>query len=138
MKSTSYGSVLGALVKILNDKISTSFKININRHNNLEISTFIFLKARLPFVQSEVYCTLYICSGVAKGYRGEDQALEMDRIVGESFWNGYDGEKLAKWQANKKQTNKQTKMFQISGSLNCFAFMLKIQLLIKYLPWEVK
>jgi hypothetical protein len=31
----------------------------------------------------------------------------MDRIVGESFWSGYDGEQLAKWQANKKQTNKQ-------------------------------
>ena len=138
MKSTSYGSVLGALVKILNDKISTSFKININRHNNLEISTFIFLKARLPFVQSEVYCTLYICSGVANGYRGEDQALEMDQIVGESFWSGYDGEKLAKWQANKTETSKQTKILQISGNLKCFAFMLKIQLLIKYLPWEVK
>ena len=96
MISTSYGGVLGALVKILNDKISTSFKININRHNNLEISTFIFLKARLPFVQPDVFCTLYICSAVAKGYRGEDQALEMDRIVGESFWNGNDGEKLAK------------------------------------------
>ena len=81
IKSTSYGSVLGALVNILNDKISTSFKININRHNNIEISTFIFLKARLPFVQSEVFCTLYICSGVAKGYRGEDKALEMDRKV---------------------------------------------------------
>jgi hypothetical protein len=96
MKSTSYGSVLGALVKILNDKISTSFEININRHNNLEISTFIILKARLPFVQSEVFCTLCICSGVAKGYRGDDQALEMDRIVGERFWSGYDGENLAK------------------------------------------
>jgi hypothetical protein len=32
----------------------------------------------------------------------------MDRIVGERFWSGYDGENLAKWQVNKKQTNKQT------------------------------
>jgi hypothetical protein len=35
--------------------------------------------------QSDVFCTIYICSGVAKGYRGEDQALEMDQKVGEAF-----------------------------------------------------
>jgi len=35
-----------------------------------------------PFFQSDVFCTLCICSGVTKGYRGEDKALEMDRKVG--------------------------------------------------------
>jgi hypothetical protein len=35
-----------------------------------------------PFFQSDVFCTLYICSGVTKGYRGEDKALEMDWKVG--------------------------------------------------------
>jgi hypothetical protein len=37
-------------------------------------------------------------------------------------------------QIKNKQTNKQTKMLQISGNLLCYAFMLEIQLLIKYLP----
>ena len=48
----------------------------------LKFRHFEFLKARLPFVQSDVCCTLYICSAVAKGYRGEDQALEINRKVG--------------------------------------------------------
>jgi hypothetical protein len=46
--------------------------------------------------QSDVYCTLYICSGVGKDYRGEDQVLEIDRKVGEHFWSVLGGEKLAK------------------------------------------
>jgi hypothetical protein len=48
---------------------------------------------------------------VAKGYRGEDQALKMDRKVGESFWSAQKEGKLAKLtskQTNKKTTNKQT------------------------------
>jgi len=44
--------------------------------------------ARLQFVQSDVFCALIsICSGVAKGYRCEDQALEMNQKVGGgAFW----------------------------------------------------
>ena len=49
------------------------------------MSTFyISLIARLLFVQSDVFCALCICSGVAKGYRCEDQALEKNRKV----WGG--------------------------------------------------
>ena len=39
-------------------------------------------KVRLQFFQSDVYWILYICSGVVKGHRGEDEALDMDRKVG--------------------------------------------------------
>jgi hypothetical protein len=47
----------------------------------LKCRLFISLIARLLFVQSDVFCALCICSGVAKGYRCEDQALEMNRKV---------------------------------------------------------
>ena len=42
-----------------------------------------------PFFQFHVFCTLCICicSGVTKGYRGEDKALEMDWKV----WGGGGG-----------------------------------------------
>jgi hypothetical protein len=73
------------------------------------------IKVWLPFVQSDVYCTLYICSGVGKDYRGEDQVLEIDRKVGEHFWSVLEGEKLAKLTRKIKykktiqnKTNKQT------------------------------
>ena len=36
----------------------------------------------MQFVQSDVFCALCICSGVAKGYICEDQALEFNRKVG--------------------------------------------------------
>ena len=48
----------------------------------LKCRLFISLIARLLFVQSDVFCALCICSGVANGYRCEDQALEMNRKVG--------------------------------------------------------
>jgi len=57
----------------------------------LKFQLFKSQKARLTFVQSDVSCTLYICIGVAKGYRGEDQALEMDRKVGDMSWSGHEG-----------------------------------------------
>ena len=53
-----------------------------NQYYNLEMSLFISLIDRLLFVQSDVFCALCICSGVAKGYGCEDQALEMNRKVG--------------------------------------------------------
>jgi hypothetical protein len=52
-----------------------------NQHYNLEISTFKSLIARLLFVQSDVFCALCICRGVAKDNKCEDQALEMNRKV---------------------------------------------------------
>ena len=52
-----------------------------NQYYNLEMSLFISLIARLLFVQSDVFCALCICSGVAKGYRCEDHALEINRKV---------------------------------------------------------
>jgi hypothetical protein len=39
-------------------------------------------------------------SDVVKGYRVEDQALEMDQKVGDSFWNAQEG--------GEKRTNKKT------------------------------
>ena len=73
------------------------------------------------FVIVYVYCSLCRCSDVAKGYRVEDQALEMDRKVGDSFWSTQEG--------GEKQTNK--KGFKPLANLTCFALLLKIQLLIK-------
>jgi hypothetical protein len=43
-----------------------------------------------------------MCSGVAKGYRIEDQALEMDRKVGDSFWSAREG---GEKQTKKKASN---------------------------------
>ena len=72
-----------------------------------EIQQFAFIYKINPILSSKrfndfaivyVYCVLCICSDVAKGYRVEDQALEMDRKVGDSFWSTQEGEK-----------NKQTK-----------------------------
>ena len=64
-------------------------KKNLNIFNNKKINIIILkfrlfksLIARLLFVQSDVFCALCICSGVAKGYGCEDQALEMNRKVG--------------------------------------------------------
>jgi hypothetical protein len=54
----------------------------INKKINIIILKFRLFKsliARLLFVQSDVFCALCICSGVAKGYGCEDQALEMNR-----------------------------------------------------------
>ena len=52
------------------------------------------------FVQSDVFCALCICSGVAKGYGCQDQALEMNRKVvggrGGVIWSWHEGWKLAK------------------------------------------
>jgi hypothetical protein len=55
-----------------------------NKKNNIIILKYRLFKyiARLLFVQSDVSCALCICSGVAKGYRCEVQALEMNRKVG--------------------------------------------------------
>ena len=57
------------------------------------------LITRLPFVQSDVFCALCICNGVAKSYRCEDQALEINRKVcggGGSFGVDMRGESLQK------------------------------------------
>jgi hypothetical protein len=67
------------------------------------------------------YCALCICSDVANGYRVEDQALEMDRKVGDNFWSAQE--------EGEKQTNK--KGFKPLCNLTFFTLMLKIQLLIK-------
>ena len=67
------------------------------------------------------YCALCICSDVANGYRVEDQALEMDRKVGDNFWSAQE--------EGEKQKNK--KGFKPLGNLTFFTLMLKIQLLIK-------
>ena len=61
-------------------------KINIKI---LKYRLFKSLIARLLFVQSDVFCALCICSGVAKGYRCEDQALERNRKV--CGWGGGGG-----------------------------------------------
>jgi hypothetical protein len=53
-----------------------------NKINIIILKLFKSLIARLLFVQSDVFCALCICSGVAKGYGCEDQALEMNRKVG--------------------------------------------------------
>ena len=50
-----------------------------------------------------------MCSGVAKGYRVEDQALEMDRKVGDSFWSAREG--------GEKQTNKNIFCFNAENSV---------------------
>ena len=95
-----------------------------------EIQQFAFIYKINPILSSKrfndfaivyVYCVLCICSDVAKGCRVEDQALEMDRKEGDSFWSAQEG--------GEKQTNK--KGFKPLGILTCFALMLKIQLLIK-------
>jgi hypothetical protein len=69
-------------IKKLKVKISTflnktKFDIVI-----LKFSLFQSLKVRLPFLQSDIFRTLNICSGVTNGYRGDGQALEMGRKVG--------------------------------------------------------
>jgi len=91
MKSTRYGGILGTLIKNVK---SQSFDFFLNKKKIdiiiLKFRLFKSLKARLPFVQSDVFCTLYICSAVAKGYRGEDQALAMNRKVGEGEAFGVD------------------------------------------------
>ena len=77
------------------------------------------------------YCALCICSDVANGYRVEDQALEMDRKVGDNFWSAQE--------EGEKQTNK--KGFKPLCNLTFFTLMLKIQLLIKKIkkmPYKVK
>jgi hypothetical protein len=48
----------------------------------LKFSLFQSLKVRLPFLQSDIFCTLNIYSGVTNGYRGDGLALEMSRKVG--------------------------------------------------------
>jgi hypothetical protein len=94
---------------------NTTICFHIKKNPNLSSKGFN------DFVIVYVYCSLCRCSDVAKGYRVEDQALEMDRKVGDSFWSTQEG--------GEKQTNK--KGFTPLGNLTCFALMLKIQLLIK-------
>ena len=77
MKSTSYGIVLGTFMK----KLSQSFDIFVQIKKKIDILNFQIFDAFLP-----IRCFLYIMiySGVTKGYRGEDKALEMNRkMVGE-------------------------------------------------------
>lgn len=76
----------------------------------LEIWIFKSLKVRRTVVQTDVVCTIYICSGVAKGYSGKGQALEMNRIVGETFEVDCKGGRLAKVTA-KKQNKKQKQRY---------------------------
>jgi hypothetical protein len=59
-----------------------------------EIQQFVFIYKINPNLSSKRfndfvivydYCALCICSDVAKGYRVEVQALEMNRKVGDNF-----------------------------------------------------
>jgi hypothetical protein len=89
----SYGIVLGTVIKKLKVKISTflnktKFDIVI-----LKFSLFQSLKVRLPFLQSDIFRTLNICSSVTNGYRGDGQALEMGRKVG---WGAFGVNRKAK------------------------------------------
>jgi hypothetical protein len=81
-------------------------KKNLNIFNKKKINIIILkyrlfksVIARLLFVQSDIFCALCICSGVAKGYRCKDQALERNRKVcvwGGSFGVDTRGESLQK------------------------------------------
>jgi len=96
-------------MKILKVKISIFFvQIKKIRH-------FRSPKIWPPFFQSDVFCTLCIYSGITKGYRGGDKALEMDRKGGGSFGVHRKREAWETDKQNKKQIkNKQSKMLQIS------------------------
>ena len=81
-----------------------------------EIQQFVFIYKINPNLSSKRfndfvivydYCALCICSDVTKGYRVEDQALETDRKVANSFWSAQEG--------GEKQTNK--KGFKHLGNL---------------------
>ena len=74
------------------------------------------------FFQSDVYCTLYICIVVAKGYRGENQALKN----GSESWGKLlecteRGEACKTDKQTNKQTNTQTGLKPL-GSLTFFCF----------------
>ena len=97
MISTSYGSVLGTFVK-KNKSQSFDFFVQIKQFRHFK-SPNIWL----PFFQSDVFCTLCISSGVTKGYKGEDKALEMDRKEGEACGVHRKGEA---WKTDIKQNKK--------------------------------
>ena len=88
---------------------------------HIQINPNLSSKRFNDFVTVYGYCALCTCSDVAKGYRVDDQALEMDRKVGDNFWSAQE--------EGEKQTNK--KGFKPLGNLTFFTLMLKIQLLIK-------
>ena len=66
----------------------------------------------------------------------------MDREVGgKAFVVDWKGENLQNWQAKKYKTIKQTKQqrgFKPLDNLTCFAFMLKIQLKLKFCHQKMK